>query len=29
MTQVISDFIDSLPTDVEDKRSQTDKMVEK
>ncbi|MDJ0516659.1 MAG: hypothetical protein QNJ74_10545 [Trichodesmium sp. MO_231.B1] len=29
MTQVISDVIDNLPDDVEDKRSQVDKLVER
>jgi len=29
MTQVISDFIDNLPDDVKDKRSEVDKIVEK
>lgn len=29
MTQVISDFIDNLPDDVEDKRLEVDKIVEK
>ncbi len=29
MTQVISDFIDNLPDDVEDKRLKVDRMVER
>ncbi len=29
MTQVISDFIDNLPDDVEDKRLEVDKMIQK
>lgn len=29
MTQIISDFIDSLPNDVKDKRFEVDRIVEK